>query len=83
MSIFIFFIFSIFFLLDGCILTKLEHRFSDENNIIVDFLLRLTDTEITKENRIDYTKYTFGFFTLGIFGVYYFRFGRKKLEVII
>jgi hypothetical protein len=77
------FIYSCFFIFNGCILSKLERRFSSANNIDpIDTLLWLIKKEITNKNRIKYTKITFIFLPLCFFALYYFRFSRSKSSVI-
>ena len=71
------FIFLLFFICEGCILSSLEHRFTKDDYTVIDPLLIILGVDLTKENR---EKYTLGsnvltcFFT-GI--LYYVRFVYK------
>jgi hypothetical protein len=74
-------VFLLFFIFGGCILSKLENRFSDDFNII-DLLLLLLKIERNKKNRKKYTNLFFIFLSLCILIIYYIRFGMSKNRII-
>lgn len=71
-------IYILFYIFEGCILSSLEHRFTNEQFTVIDPFLSLMNVPLTNENRYTYSIYSslFGFsLTLGI---YYVRFIYKK-----
>ncbi len=68
-------VFTMFFLCNGCILSKLEHRFTDDEFTVIDPLLMLIGVELTNDNRYKYSLYSNIFASLSTFGLYCVRFG--------
>jgi hypothetical protein len=76
-------IYVLFFIFNGCILTRLEKRFCDTDFIVIDPVLEYLDIPINHDTRFKYTVYWFIFnFTLAL-GIYYYRFMRNKTDTEI
>ena len=67
-------IFAMFNMFGGCILSKLEHRFCDEDFTIMDPFLDLFNIPTTRENRINYSIYSALTCFTGTAIIYYLRF---------
>lgn len=68
------FVFSIFFIFNGCILTRLERRFSQDDFIVIDPLIKFCNLSCDHNTRFRFTIY-FNLLTLFLSGIiYYFRF---------
>lgn len=80
--IIIIFIFIMFICFDGCILTRLEKRFSNEDYTIMDPLLNLLNVPINNKNRYKYSIYKTLFCFLLIWIIYYIRFIYNTWEVV-
>ena len=69
-------IFTMFFMFDGCILSRLEQRFSENGDdfTVIDPFLVIIDVELTNENRTIYSIYSslVGFDETYL--IYYYRF---------
>jgi hypothetical protein len=70
-------VFTMFFLFNGCILSKLEHRFTNDEFTVIDPLLMLIGVELTNDNRYKYSLFSNIFASLFTFGLYWVRFGKK------
>jgi len=68
------FVFLLFFIFDGCILSKLEHRFTDDEFTVIDPFLELIGVELTNQNRTKYSLYSSIMGFIFTFLLYYFRF---------
>jgi len=68
------FVFFIFFIFDGCILSKLEHCFTDDEFTVIDPFLELINVELTNENRTTYSLYSSIMGFIFTFILYYYRF---------
>ena len=67
-------IMSCFIMLNGCILSRLERRFTDEDYTILDPVMDLLGIEKTNENRIQYSIYSGMICFIGTGFIYYLRF---------
>ena len=69
-------IFTMFFMFDGCILSRIEHRFSEkgEDFTVIDPFLILVDVERTNENRTIYSIYSSLMGFIATYLIYYYRF---------
>lgn len=67
-------VFIMFFVFDGCILSRLENMFTDDDFTVIDPFLELAKIEITNENRKKYSLYSSIFGFIFTFILYYFRF---------
>ena len=75
MVIFNIIVFLMFFLFHGCIISKIEHRFTDDEFTVIDPFLEIIQVELTNENRSTYSLYSsMGGFVL-TFALYVYRFG--------
>ena len=65
-----------FFVFDGCILTRLERRFSKKGDdfTMIDPFLILLRVEVTNENRIMYSIYSSLLGFIATYLIYYYRF---------
>lgn len=72
------FIFSLFFICSGCILSSLEHRFTTDDYTVIDPLLIVLGVDLTKENREKYTLWSNIFTCFFTAVLYYVRFGPTK-----
>lgn len=72
--IFNIFVFILFFIFDGCILSRLEQKFTDDDFTVIDPFLELINVETTNENRKWYSFYSSICGFIFIFGLYYYRF---------
>jgi len=68
------FVFFMFFIFDGCILSKLEHCFTDDEFTVIDPFLELINVELTNENRTTYSLYSSIMGFIFTFILYYYRF---------
>ncbi len=68
-------VFIMFYIFDGCILSKLEHRFTKDEFTVIDPFLICIGVELTNENRYKYSLLSNIFACIFTFGLYYFRFG--------
>jgi hypothetical protein len=69
-------IFTMFFMFDGCILSRIEHRFSEKGDdfTVIDPFLILVDVERTNENRTIYSIYSSLLGFIATYLIYYYRF---------
>jgi hypothetical protein len=74
MIVFNIFVFFLFFIFDGCILSKLEHRFTEDEFTVIDPFLELIKVELNNENRRIYSLYSSIMGFILTFGLYYVRF---------
>jgi hypothetical protein len=71
-------VFIMFYIFDGCILSKLEHRFTKDEFTVIDPFLMCIGIELTNENRYKYSLLSNIFASIFTFGLYCFRFGCPK-----
>ena len=69
-------IFTMFFMFDGCILSRIEQRFSEKGDdfTVIDPFLILVDVERTNENRTIYSIYSSLMGFIATYLIYYYRF---------
>ena len=69
-------IFTMFFMFDGCILSRIEQRFSEKGDdfTVIDPFLILVDVECTNENRTIYSIYSSLMGFIATYLIYYYRF---------
>lgn len=67
-------VFLMFFIFDGCILSRLEMRFADDDFTVIDPFLELARIEVTNENRKKYSLYSSIVGFIFTFALYYYRF---------
>ena len=69
-------IFTMFFMFDGCILSRLEQRFSENGDdfTVIDPFLVIIDVELTNENRTIYSIYSSLVGFVATYLIYYYRF---------
>ena len=74
-------IFSLFIIFDGCILSRLEQRFSelDDKYTIIDPFLELYKIPLNNENRKKYSLYIWGSCFILTYLIYYFRFSNTNI----
>jgi hypothetical protein len=70
----------LFFIFDGCFLSKLEQYLCEDSYTIIDPLLEIQDIEINHKNRNKYTFICMTVFSCVFFPIYYYRFIHKHLE---
>ena len=68
-------VFILFFIFHGCILSKIEHRFTDDEFTVIDPFLELIQVELTNENRSKYSLYSSIMGFILTYGLYCYRFG--------
>ena len=68
-------VFIMFFLFHGCILSKIEHRFTTDDFTVIDPFLEIINVELTNENRSTYSLYSSLMGFVITFGLYCYRFG--------
>lgn len=68
-------VFLMFFIFRGCILSKLEHRFTNDEFTVIDPFLMLIGVDLTNDNRYTYSLLSNIFASFFTFGLYYVRFG--------
>ena len=68
------FVFLLFFIFNGCILSSLEHRFTTDDYTVIDPLLIVLGVDLTKENREKYTLWSNIFTCFFTAALYYVRF---------
>jgi len=68
-------VFIMFYIFDGCILSKLEHRFTKDEFTVIDPCLMIIGVELTNENRYKYSLISNIFACVFTFGLYCYRFG--------
>ena len=68
-------VFILFFIFHGCILSKIEHRFTDDEFTVIDPFLELIHVELTNENRSKYSLYSSIMGFILTYGLYCYRFG--------
>lgn len=74
-------VFSLFLLFDGCILSKLEHRFTDDEFTVIDPLLLFIGVELTNKNRYKYSLLSNIFAVFFTYGLYCVRFGPSEKDM--
>ena len=67
-----------FYLFDGCILSSLEHRFTNDEFTVIDPFIKLIGAEISHENRYIYSLYSSIIGFLLSLVIYYVRFIQKE-----
>lgn len=72
------FVFLLYFLFGGCILSKIEHRFTDDDFTVIDPLLILLNFELTNDNRYNYSLISNIFGCIFMVLLYYIRFGKQN-----
>jgi hypothetical protein len=70
-------VFILFFLFDGCILSRLEHCFTDDSFTVIDPFLMIIGVELTNENRTRYSIYSSLLGFAVTYGIYQLRFGKS------
>jgi hypothetical protein len=75
-------VFMIFYIFDGCILSKLEHRFTKDEFTVIDPFLILIGVELTNDNRYRYSLFSNIFASVFMIGLYCIRFGYPKSGII-
>uniref|UniRef100_A0A6C0HGN6 Uncharacterized protein n=1 Tax=viral metagenome TaxID=1070528 RepID=A0A6C0HGN6_9ZZZZ len=75
-------VFILFLLFHGCILSKIEHRFTDDEFTIIDPFLEMLGVELTNDNRHRYSFYSSINGFMVTFGLYYYRFGMPNFNGI-
>lgn len=68
-------VFIMFYIFNGCIISKIEHRFTDDGFTIIDPFLEMINVELNNENRTNYSFYSSILGFIIIFGLYCYRFG--------
>jgi hypothetical protein len=68
-------VFILFLIFHGCILSKIEHRFTDDEFTVIDPFLEIIGVELTNENRHVYSLYSSINGFMVTFGLYFYRFG--------
>ena len=71
-------VFLMFFIFDGCILSRLEMRFVDDDFTVIDPFLELARIEVTNENRKKYSLYSSIVGFIFTFALYYYRFATRR-----
>jgi hypothetical protein len=69
-------VFFCYFIFGGCILSKIEHRFTDDDFTVIDPFLMLLNIERTNKNRYTYSLFSNIGACIFISILYYVRFGR-------
>jgi hypothetical protein len=64
----------LFFLFDGCLLTKLEFELCEDNFTVIDPVLELLQIEVTTPNRVFITRVCFLLYIVMLPLIYYGRF---------
>lgn len=72
------FVYFLFFIFNGCILSKLEHRFTNDDFTVIDPFLKIINVELTNENRHKYSILSNIITLLITFFIYYIRFVRRE-----
>ena len=72
------FIFVLFILCNGCILSRLERRFCEDDYTVMDPVLIFFEIPTTDENRVYYSIASHFTFFLGTYIIYNFRFKYKN-----
>ena len=67
-------VFCLFIIYNGCILTRLENRFSNDNYTVFDPFLNFLNIPLTHENRYTYSITSFIVCFIGSLIIYYYRF---------
>jgi len=67
-------VFIMFFIFDGCILSVLENKFTDDDFTVIDPFLEIANIATTNENRKKYSLYSSIVGFIFTFALYYFRF---------
>ena len=76
-------VFFIFFLFNGCLLTKLEHRLCGDNYTIADPFIEYLGMELNARNRMIISYFIAISYFIFFFIVYYYRFYFKKATKIV
>ena len=76
-------IYSLFIYFNGCILTRLEKRFCDDDFIVADPFLEFLGIPVNHDTRFKFTIYWFILNFLLALGIYYYRFMRNKIDTEI
>jgi hypothetical protein len=71
-------VFCLFIIYNGCLLTRLEHRFSNDNYTVFDPFLNFLNIPLTHENRYTYSISSFIVCFIGSLIIYYYRFVYKS-----
>ena len=74
-------VFILFLIFHGCILSKIEHRFTDDEFTIIDPFLEILGIELTNDNRHVYSLYSSINGFMVTFGLYYYRFGMPHISI--
>jgi hypothetical protein len=74
-------VFILFFLFDGCILSRLEHCFTEDKFTVIDPFLMLCGIELTNKNRTTYSIYSSILGFIATYVIYVVRFGKGRHEV--
>jgi len=75
-------VFTMFFIFHGCLLSKLEHCFTNDEFTVIDPLLMFIGIEITNENRYKYSLISNMFGCIFTYVLYRIRFGSIKFDSI-
>jgi hypothetical protein len=75
-------VFVMFFLFHGCLLSKLEHRFTNDEFTVIDPLLMFLGIELTNENRYKYSLISNIFGCIITYLLYSMRFGSMRFTWI-
>jgi hypothetical protein len=67
-----------FYLFEGCILSSLEHRFTNDEFTVIDPFIKIIGAEVTHANRYIYSLYSSIFGFLLSLVIYYIRFVQKE-----
>ena len=68
------FVFILFFIFDGCIISRLEQKFTHDDFTVIDPFLELINIETTNDNRKWYSFYSAIVGFVLTFVLYYYRF---------
>ena len=71
-------VFIMFFIFDGCILSRLENKFTDDDFTVIDPFLELAHIDVTNNNRKIYSLYSSIVGFIFTFALYYFRFATGR-----
>ena len=81
--VFSIFIFFLFYMFDGCMLSKIENALCEDKFTIIDPYLEMLDIPVTKKNIFFATKLFMVLYFIAILSVYYIRFSLKRGSVNI
>ena len=74
-------IYLLYFVFEGCILSKLEHRFTDDEYTVIDPFLILFKIELTNDNRYKYSFISSVFGAMATVALYYIRFSKSASAI--